>query len=72
MIKKFLTCAAVATATLALGAGSAAADENGMEDYDRLVAAQTGGKSFEALKTSSGTGIWNGSMHHGAFVSLTD
>ncbi|CAM5717277.1 hypothetical protein [Streptomyces fumanus] len=76
MIKKFLTCAAVTAAACALGAGSAAAscDEGHERDghHERLVAAEKTGGSFEALRTSSGTGIYEGSLHHAAFVSVTD
>ncbi|MDN3296935.1 hypothetical protein QWM81_23385 [Streptomyces ficellus] len=72
MIKKVLTCAAVAAAAVALGAGSAAAHESGDDHRDRIVAAEWGGGSFEALKTSSNTGIFSGSKHYGAFVSVAD
>ncbi|MEU9557193.1 hypothetical protein [Streptomyces fumanus] len=77
MIKKFLTCAAVTAAACALGAGSAAAscDEGQHErdgHHERLVAAEKTSGEFEALRTSSGTGIYEGSLHHAAFVSVTD
>jgi hypothetical protein len=71
MIKKFLTCAAVAAAAVALGAGNAAANDDD-ERHDRLVAAEQTGGSFESLRTSSGTGIYSGDLHHGSFVSVTD
>jgi hypothetical protein len=70
MIKKFLTCAAVAAAAVALGAGSAAATDD--EGHDRLVAAEKTSGTFEALRTSSGTGIYEGSLSHEAFISVTD
>ncbi|MFV0135935.1 hypothetical protein ACLGIH_22425 [Streptomyces sp. HMX87] len=70
MMKKFMTCAAIAAAAVALGAGTATANED--EHRDRLVAAGKIGGSFESLKTSSGTGIWAGSVHHSALVSVMD
>ncbi|MGW8066720.1 hypothetical protein ACVV2G_31670 [Streptomyces ziwulingensis] len=70
MMKKFLTCATAIAAAIALGTGTATANED--EDNGRLVAAEWIGGSFETLKTSSGTGIWSGSVNHGSLLSVTD
>ncbi|MFI2618820.1 hypothetical protein [Streptomyces sp. NPDC018584] len=65
MIKKVITCAAIVAAAMAVGTSSAAAHDRDGDDRKHRFSAEWGGGNFDVLKSSSGTGIFSGSGHHG-------
>ncbi|MGK5627566.1 hypothetical protein [Streptomyces sp. URMC 123] len=74
MFKKSLACAAAVAAFMAVGAASTAAHacdhkERGYKERGYIAGAAWGGGKHQDLRTASGTGIYSGAGHHGAFLA---